>query len=95
VVLSAESLEDLEAASEQLAEELSSHLEADFTEEQVKILGPAPCLIERIRGKFRHHLIIKNLAGDLGRTAITSFLRTHRSTAAVQIAIDVDAVDLI
>lgn len=94
VVLAGEIDPDVQAACEQLAEELSSHLEP-FTEDQIKIVGPAPCLIERIRGKFRHHLIIKNIAGEEGRNAIASFLRTRRSTAAIQIAVDIDAVDLV
>lgn len=95
VVVAGELLEQVEFACEQLAEELSTHLENDFTEHQIKILGPAPCLIERLRSKYRFHLIIKNLAGRDGQQAITRFLRSRRSTPGLQIAVDVDAVDLI
>jgi primosomal protein N' (replication factor Y) len=93
-VISGDTLELVEATSEQLAEELSSFLEPEFTEDDVKILGPAPCIIDRLRGKYRHHIIIKNLAGDRGRTAITSFLKSRRPQGIV-LGIDVDAVDLV
>lgn len=93
-IVSGDSLEHVEATSEQLAEELSTYLDPDFTEHEVKILGPAPCIIDRLRGKYRHHIIVKNLAGDRGRSAITGFLRSRRPHA-IALGIDVDAVDLV
>lgn len=94
VVISGDSLELVEAVSEQLAEELSTHLEPDFTEDQIKILGPAPCIIDRLRGKYRHHIIIKNMAADPGRIAITRFLRSKRPPGII-LGLDVDALDLV
>lgn len=77
---------------ERLAEQFSNFIE-DI--EQITILGPAPCLIERIKGQYRFHIIIKNLMGDLGHKIIASFLRGRSSPASVRIIIDVDPVDLI
>jgi len=95
VVLTGESDEEVQFGCEQLAEELSSHLDDSFSEEQIKIVGPAPCLIERIRGRYRHHLIIKNMAGEPGRQAVARFLKLRRGTATLSLAVDIDAVDLI
>jgi primosomal protein N' (replication factor Y) (superfamily II helicase) len=95
VVISGEHEQEVQFACEQLAEELSSHLDDAFTEDQIKIIGPAPCLIERIRSKYRHHLIIKNMAGGAGRKAVTQFLKLRRSTATLTLAVDIDAVDLV
>jgi primosomal protein N' (replication factor Y) (superfamily II helicase) len=94
VVISGEILPHVESVAEQLAEELSTFLEPDFTEDEIKILGPAPCIIDRLRGKFRHHLIVKNLAGTQGREAIVGFLRQHRPPGVV-LGVDVDALDLV
>jgi primosomal protein N' (replication factor Y) len=80
---------------ELLAEDLSRFLEDKVTAEAVKILGPAPCIIERIRGKYRYHLLVKNLGGNEIRQLITTFLRTRRGHAELNFAIDVDAVDLV
>jgi primosomal protein N' (replication factor Y) len=95
VVVAGDHEEEVETACDQLAEELSTYLEDRFPEEAIKIIGPAPCLIERLRGRYRHHLIVKNMAGDDGRKAVVGFLRLRRGTASLSIAVDVDAVDLI
>jgi primosomal protein N' (replication factor Y) (superfamily II helicase) len=82
----------VQAALERLAEELSNHLE-EF--ESIRILGPAPCLIEKIKEHYRHHIIVKNLMGDAGHRAIVSFLRARPQLPGVRLIVDVDPVDLI
>jgi primosomal protein N' (replication factor Y) (superfamily II helicase) len=77
-----------------LAEEIGKELEDAFSEEAIQVLGPSPCLLERLRGKFRFHLLIKNFAGDAGRVALTNFLRRKRMPEGLVMAVDVDALDL-
>ncbi len=84
-----------ESACERLAEEIGHLLEESIGLNDVKILGPAPCIIERLRNKFRFHLIIKNLAGEEGRKLIGNFLRTKRMPQDLQMAVDVGALDLL
>lgn len=84
-----------EKACEKLAEEIGQHLEGSVGKLDIKILGPAPCIIERLRNKFRFHLIIKNLDGEEGRKLIGSFLRTKRLPEGLQMAVDVGALDLL
>src|SRR5262249_28409988 len=81
----------VQAACEALTEELTHYLEDEVDPADLRVLGPAPCLIERIRGKYRHHLLIKNLAADAGRKLLTSFLRMKRSAPGLNVAVDVDA----
>lgn len=85
----------VQMVAEQLTEELSNYLEDLIGVESIKILGPAPCLIEKLKGMFRHHILLKNLAGDPGRQAISSFLRARPANPQVRLAIDVDPLDLI
>lgn len=84
-----------ESACERLAEEIGHQLEESIGLNDVLILGPAPCIIERLRNKFRFHLIIKNLAGEEGRKLIGNFLRTKRMPNDLQMAVDVGALDLL
>lgn len=84
-----------ESACERLAEEIAHQLEESIGLNEVKILGPAPCIIERLRNKFRFHLIIKNLAGEEGRQLIGNFLRAKRLPSELQMAVDVGALDLL
>lgn len=85
----------VEAACEKLAEELSQYIDDIIPADALVILGPAPCLIERIRGKFRFHLLVKNLAGEEGRVLVNSFFRAKRMPDGITLAVDVNAVDLL
>ncbi len=95
IVVAGADAHDAELACEQLAEELSNYLADALPTNDIKILGPAPCLIERLRGKYRFHLLIKNLAGETGRKLLTNFLRSRRLAADLSLAVDIDALDLI
>jgi len=85
----------VEACCYRIAEEISQFVEDSLPVDAMKVLGPAPCLIERLRGKFRFHLIVKNLAGDSARLMLTTFLRNRNLPAGLQMAVDVDALDLV
>lgn len=67
-----------------------------------EVLGPAPCLVERIRGKFRYHLIVKvfsELSPDEGAfEKLVEYLKGNcisQADKSVHVAVDVDAIDLI
>lgn len=95
VVVAGPEPEVAEAACEQVAEGLTHFLEEQIPIDQIKILGPAPCLIERLRGNFRFHLLVKNLAGETGRALVAAFFRARRLGQGLQMAVDVDAFDLL
>lgn len=94
LLVSGEDLMLVESVIEILAEELSRLLEDEDEEGQVKMLGPAPCLIERIKGRYRYHLIIKNRSERLQRLLL-DYLRHRRFGPEVNLAVDVDALDLV
>lgn len=95
VVVSGPDQIQVESACHQLAEELTNHLEEAIPPDAVRILGPASCLIERLRGQFRYHILVKNLAGEVGHLLVTGFLRGKRPKNNVQMTVDVDPFDLI
>jgi primosomal protein N' (replication factor Y) len=94
IVIAADDPLIAERTLEQLAEALSHYLAELLPVSSIKILGPAPCLFERLRGKYRLHLLIKNQAGKEGQKLITSFLAGKHFQDGVLLAVDVDAVDL-
>jgi primosomal protein N' (replication factor Y) len=85
----------VEGTCYQIAEEISQFIESTLPPDSMKVLGPAPCLIERLRGKFRFHLIVKNLSGHDGRLQLTTFLRNRTLPSGLMMAVDVDALDLV
>jgi primosomal protein N' (replication factor Y) len=95
IVAAAEDPLIAERECERLAEGIANYVEEFLDPAQMQILGPAPCLIEKLRNKFRVHLIVKNKAGEQGRALLAQFFRTASVREGVQVAIDVDALDLL
>jgi primosomal protein N' (replication factor Y) (superfamily II helicase) len=95
VVVAGDEPGTVETACQQLADQISQFIEETLPEGAVQVLGPAACLIERLRGKFRYHLLLKNLAGEDGRQALTAYLRNKFLAAGLNMAVDVDALDLV
>lgn len=85
----------VEAACKKLGEETLSYLAEALPDGAVQVLGPAACLIERLRGKFRYHLLLKNSAGEKGRQLISTYLRNKHLGPELNMAVDVDALDLV
>ncbi len=58
------------------------------------VVGPAPCPIERIKDRWRVHLILKGTPQDLGRWIRTAAPRLGVPRGGVRISIDRDPVSL-
>jgi len=74
-------------AAAALAEALRSSLG-----EKADVVGPAPALLKEVRGKFRHHLLIK-LPAEAVEGALAA-ARAQRLPAAVRLTLDVDPYDM-
>lgn len=67
LVVSGEDETAVADAAGELAEWLHAAIEAAGLGEGVSLLGPAPCPIDRLRGRWRWHMLLKsNHASDLG-----------------------------
>jgi primosomal protein N' (replication factor Y) len=68
LVVSGEDETAVADAADALAAWLHGAIEAGGIADSIRVLGPAPCPIERLRGRWRWHLLLKSEdAGDLGR----------------------------
>lgn len=95
VVVAGAVASDVERACDLLAEALGTYLADEFPLAAMQILGPAPCLLERLRGQYRYHLLIKNFAGPAGQQVVSRFLRERKMPEGIIMAVDVDALDLL
>ncbi len=95
VVLTGPDAQEVEMECGKLAEEISSHIEEAVPLERLQILGPAPCLIERIKTRFRFHLLIKIVGEGETMDRILGFLRNRVVPKQLTMAVDVDALDLL
>jgi primosomal protein N' (replication factor Y) len=65
---------------------------ADF---EGHLLGPAPCTIERVAGRYRWQLLVKNPHGERGRLRLGELLSGFHPQGGVHIAVDVDPLRLL
>jgi len=59
------------------------------------VLGPAPCPIERIKDRWRHHLILKGPPQALGRWVRAAAPQLVAGRGDVRVAVDRDPVSLL
>lgn len=80
-------------AAAQLALAINSSMESAGVD--WAILGPSPCLLSRLRGQFRWHILIKAPAGaDIPGLLSGVLARYKKGDDDVRIAVDVDPMDL-
>ncbi|MEM6689137.1 MAG: primosomal protein N' [Planctomycetota bacterium] len=89
----------VEEVTEQIAEAIVQRLEQarQKLSHEIRILGPAPPPISKLRGKYRFHILLQAVeAGPLGdtiRTAIDKFSIPEKDD--VQFVIDIDPMDML
>ncbi len=63
--------------------------------ESIEVLGPSPCVIERLNGQYRFQILIKNKMSTKGHKFISSFLNKIIMPKDIKLAIDVDPLDIL
>lgn len=58
------------------------------------VLGPASCVIERAKDRYRFHLLVKSPVGYHVSDYIDACLKEVGSVRGVSVSVDVDAYDL-
>lgn len=88
-----------EFRAEKLAQEivlrLNTVIEKQGTSEFLEVLGPAPCVISKIKDEYRFQIIIKNRLGDKGHFFITSFISKIISPEDIKLVVDIDPSDML
>ncbi len=95
VILSAKEEFRAEHSAVEIALKLKQYLEKQTLDERIIVLGPAPCVLEKIKGEFRYNILIKNKFDKRGSEAVSRFLRTIILPKDIKMTVDVDPVDII
>ena len=84
---------------EKLAQEivlrLKTIIEKQGIDEFLEILGPAACVISRIKDEYRFQIIIKNRLEDKGHFFITSFMNKIIMPDDIKLIVDIDPSDML
>ena len=63
--------------------------------ERLIVLGPVPCVIEKLKGEFRFNIIVKNKLDEKGHFTILSFLKKIILPNDIKMVVDVDPMDVL
>lgn len=84
-----------EKSAQEIALRLCMMIEKYGISERLEVLGPTPCVIERINGHYRFQILIKNKLEEKGHNFIASFLNKITMPKDIKLAIDVDPLDIL
>lgn len=84
-----------EKAAQEIALRLCTMIEKFGFGERLEVLGPTPCVIERINGYYRFQIIIKNKLEDKGHQFVSSFLNKITAPKDIKMTVDVDPLDIL
>ncbi len=84
-----------EKSAQEIALRLCTMIEKFGISERLEVLGPTPCVIERLNGQYRFQILIKNKLDDKGHQFISSFLNKITLPKDIKMIIDVDPLDIL
>lgn len=84
-----------EKSAQEIALRLCTMIEKVGLSERIEVLGPTPCVIERINSQYRFQIIIKNKLDAKGHQFISSFINKIIMPKDIKLSIDVDPLDIL
>ena len=63
--------------------------------ERLEVLGPTPCVIERLNSQYRFQILIKNKMSQKGHQFVSSFINKITLPQDIKLVIDVDPLDIL
>lgn len=86
--------EEVRGEADSLFEALSKHVGEQVVDSWT-LFPASPCVLARLRGNFRYHIVMKAPAGtDIARI-IAPVFRTRKTRKTVNVAVDIDPVSLL
>ena len=93
IVVRSESNIQAAQMAEQLADEVKKNAAHQQTE--LKILGPAPATVEKLRGKYRYHILITASKAEMVQGVLKQVQQSAKPVDGVQWIVDIDPQDML
>ena len=74
---------------------LSDYIKKLSLDETLIVLGPCPCVINRIKEEYRFNIIVKNKLGENGHRTILRFLNSIKLPQDIKMVVDIDPSDIL
>ena len=95
LIISSENNFRAEKSVMEIAMRLNTMTEKFGFSEYLEVIGPSPCVIEKINGFYRFQILIKNKLSQKGHDFISKFLSKITMPKDIRLAIDVDPLDIL
>ncbi len=95
LVLSSENNFRAEKSALEIAMRLTEIIDKRNLSEYIIILGPSPCVFEKIRGEYRFQILIKNKLEEKGHLLLTSFISKIKMPDDIKMVVDIDPTDIL
>lgn len=95
IIMSSQNKYRAEKSAQEVALRLCTMIEKFGFGERLEVLGPTPCVIERINSLWRFQIIIKNKLEDKGHQFVSSFLSKINAPKDIKMTVDVDPLDIL
>ena len=63
--------------------------------EYLSIMGPTPCVIEKLNGMYRFQILIKNKLQQKGHSFLSKFLDKITLPKDIRMTVDIDPIDIL
>ncbi len=95
IIMSSQNKFRAEKSAQEVALRLNTMIDKFGFKERLDVLGPTPCVIERINSQWRFQIIIKNKLEEKGHQFVSSFLNKINAPKDIRMTIDVDPLDIL
>ncbi len=95
IIISCENNFRAEKSAMEIAMRLNTMTDKFGFSEYLSVLGPSPCVIERLNGFYRFQIIIKNKLNEKGHSFVSKFFDKITMPKDIRLAIDVDPIDIL
>ena len=95
IVLSSKSEFRAEKSVAEIELALSDYIKKLSLDETLLVLGPTPCVINKIKDEYRYNIIVKNKLAENGHRTILRFLRSIKLPSDIKMVVDIDPSDIL
>jgi len=95
IIMSSENKFRAEKSTQEIALRLHTMIDKFGFGERLNVLGPTPCVIERINSQWRFQILIKNKLENKGHQFISSFINKINAPKDIRMTVDVDPLDIL
>ncbi len=95
IVISSKNSFRAEKSALEITNRLNTVIEKNAINERLIVLGPSPCILEKINNEYRFQILIKNKMDKKGHFFISSFIKKISLPEDIKINIDIDPIDIL